>query len=90
MNDRDQPPLFDLPSRPPVRVPKPSANPGKAAYTRSHPRVRTMCDDCIEDIHRRGVAVAPFPQVVRWRRRAGDDVKQLCEKHKQLWTERDG
>lgn len=76
-----QEPLFELPEqrRPPPRM---ATKPGAARYTRYRPRVRQLCGDCIRLIHVLGVAAAPLPRGVRWRRTAADGVEYLCEIHK--------
>lgn len=80
-----------FPSPCPAAQPKPrKAGNGKAKYTRFQPRRRTLCDECVRDIHERGVAVAPFPQSVRWRRVATDGaVLLLCEAHRRARMEVD-
>lgn len=61
----------------------------KARYARFKPKTRILCDDCVSDIHQRGIAVAPLPQAVRWRRSDADGVTHLCQHHKDIRTERD-
>lgn len=73
-------PLPDMPS-PPLPS-RPAASP-KARYTRIRkPRERQLCDDCCEDIHRLGQAVAPYPKHAVWRRSAKDGSAVLCHAHK--------
>lgn len=61
-----------------------------ARYSRYTPRTRTLCDDCIRDIHARGVQVAPLPAGVRWRRSVtGEAPMHLCERHKTERHERE-
>lgn len=83
----EQPPLFDMA---PVRAPRRRRPPAAGVrYEQYHPgRHRRLCDDCIADIHARGVAAAPLPARARWRRRAegedaGPPVLLLCEPHKE-------
>lgn len=52
-------------------------------YARYKPKVHTVCGDCIADIHQLGVAVAPLPRPVRWRRSDADGALPLCEAHKE-------
>jgi len=52
-------------------------------YTKYKPRRRTLCNDCVRDIHERGIALAPYPGVVSWRRVSADGVIDLlCDRHK--------
>lgn len=60
--------------------PKPRPTPG-VRYTKYRPRTRQLCADCITAIHQLGVATAPLPRPVRWRR-TGDTTDLLCEQHK--------
>jgi hypothetical protein len=80
--------LFPVPSGR-VRVPKARKATGtRAKYARIRPRKRTLCDDCVRDIHVRGVAVAPLPQPVRWRRVTTDgEITLLCEAHRRAHME---
>lgn len=78
--------LFHLPE--PGRSQKPLKTP-HARYTRFKPKVRILCDDCIADIHQRGVAVAPLPQPVRWRRTDAAGITHLCQRHKDIRTEQE-
>lgn len=55
----------------------------KPKYAKYLPKVRTLCDDCIQDIHVQGFAVAPPPRPVRWRRTDANGSIRLCEKHKE-------
>lgn len=73
-----EPTLFPV-AQEPARM---AARPAVARYTRVTPKTRTLCHDCIRDIHERGVAVAPPPRVVRWRRATADGSQFLCEQHK--------
>ena len=67
MPDRIQLPLFPVNERQTPRTrPKPR-NPGVATYTKHSPKRRTLCDDCIRDIHERGWLVAPPALTVRWK-----------------------
>lgn len=61
--------------------PKRKATPG-IRYAKFKPRTRQLCADCISDIHRLGVAVAPLPRPVRWRRTDSTGSAYLCEAHK--------
>lgn len=57
-------------------------------YQRYRPRRRTLCDDCIRDIHERGVQVAPLPQAAAWRRiTGGGTVDVLCDPHRRARIE---
>ncbi len=79
--------LFDMPSRrPPPRM---AARPSKPMYTKFKPVIRTLCHDCVRDIHERGVDVAPFPSTVRWRRTHNGHIDLLCERHKIERVDRD-
>lgn len=78
--------LFHLPE--PAAQRKPRETP-LARYTRYTPRTRSLCEDCITEIHRLGVAVAPLPRPVRWRRSAPSGVTHLCEHHKDIRTEQE-
>lgn len=70
--------LFDLPhEKPRMRAATPAAR-----YARYTPRRRVLCDDCVKDIHVRGIAVAPPPRGVRWKRTDADGTQNLCEQHK--------
>lgn len=82
----EQPPLFNV-DVPPKRV-RMRAEPSKARYTRWRPRTRQLCADCMQDIHERGIAVAPLPNPVRWRRTFGVESMGLCERHKSERLER--
>jgi hypothetical protein len=76
--------LFSLPPRPGNRrAPKLATASAAARYTRYRPTRRVICDDCIRDIHARGVDVAPYPKSARWRRTCGADIDHLCDPHKQ-------
>lgn len=83
MPDRIQLPLFPVNERSAPRMrPKPR-NPAAAKYVKHSPRRRTLCDECIRDIHERGWNVAPPALTVRWK--ATDDtghVDLLCDLHK--------
>jgi hypothetical protein len=58
---------------------------GSVKYAKYKPKRRTLCTDCIRDIHERGQAVAPLPQVVMWKRVTGNgDVDLLCDKHRHI------
>jgi hypothetical protein len=85
----DQLPLFYEPAAP--EPPKPRRRPiepDAARYQRFKPKRRTLCMDCIRDIHERGIAVAPLPQVASWRRVTGNgDVDLLCDKHRRVRSE---
>lgn len=72
--------LFHMP--PPVKQPRTQTT-KVARYARYKPKVRTLCDDCISDIHYLGMALAPLPAVVRWRRTDSDGVTHLCHRHKE-------
>jgi hypothetical protein len=85
--------LFDIPGHPskPARA---MTVPGtRLRYAPWRFKNRRLCDDCIADIHRIGVALAPLPLTVRWRRTeyVGDprrlerpDVRHtyLCDRHR--------
>lgn len=58
-------------------------------YAAVKPKTHTPCADCIADIHARGVAVAPYPRPVRWRRTDADGPMLLCEMHKDARQERE-
>lgn len=64
---------------------KPGA-PKSARYTRrpvGTRLTRVLCDDCTDDIHARGVAVAPYPRAARWVRTAPDEAaRNICDMHK--------
>ncbi len=77
----EQDPLFDLPS-PARRVPKLAAASGKPRYTKVSLRRRVLCDDCVTAVHVLGVAVAPLPMPVRWRRTHAGESTLLCLVHK--------
>lgn len=66
-----------------VRKPGP---PKGARYTRrpvGTRLTRVLCDDCTDDIHARGVAVAPYPRAARWVRVAPDEPpRHICDLHK--------
>lgn len=51
-------------------------------YTKYHPKTRQLCADCVTEIHRLGVAKAPLPRPVRWRRTTAEGSTHLCETHK--------
>jgi hypothetical protein len=71
-------PLPGMPE-PPPRRPKPPRKPGvQAVRTRS----TKLCQQCTEEIHRFGQAVAPYPRLARWRVSDGETVERLCEAHK--------
>lgn len=42
-----------------------------------------LCEQCCQDIHRYGVAGAPYPRVARWRVVQGETARRLCEGHKE-------
>lgn len=75
-------PAFDVPLPPPPRGPKPRNNRGQVRYVKFKPRVRTLCHDCVRDIHERGIHIAPPPLTVSWKRHFLDDVDLICEQHK--------
>lgn len=74
----EQIPLF------PIDPPRKTARETTVArYARCRPRGRTHCGDCTLAIHQQGIAVAPFPRSVRWRRTCLDgEITYLCEQHK--------
>jgi hypothetical protein len=76
----EEPPLFDSPSTAQRRPYRPPAT--GVRYTRRG-KTRALCDDCCQDIHRRGQEVAPYPRPALWRRtdEAGT-VLLLCQMHK--------
>lgn len=77
-SDGDQLSLVCLPCAPkPVRKPAPGVR-----YTKYAPKTRQLCADCITEIHRLGVAAAPLPRPVRWRRTTDEGSTQLCEIHR--------
>lgn len=78
--------LFHVAQPPPTRKPRQT---DAARYARYKPKVRSLCDDCIAEIHRLGVAVAPLPSPVRWRRTSPEGVTHLCERHKDQRTEQE-
>lgn len=79
----DQIPLFPRPAgAAPAKARKAPAKPEAVKYQRVQPKRRTLCADCIRDIHNRGVAVAPFPGAVRWRRIEAGRIDLLCERCK--------
>jgi len=47
---------------------KPVRKSTRVSYVAINPRQRTLCHDCIAAIHHLGVAVAPPPRQVRYRR----------------------
>lgn len=71
-------PLPGMPADPPAGTSPPAG----VHLTRYSPRERTLCSDCIADIHHRGAAVAPPPRGVRWRFCVGALTLHLCEIHK--------
>jgi len=74
-------PLFPAAEPPPKRKLKPT--PG-IRYAKFTPKTRMLCDDCVAAIHRLGVAAAPLPRPVRWRRNETDQpTLRLCEPHKE-------
>jgi hypothetical protein len=85
MDDDDQLPLFDTPA-PPVKFRSPrqiAAQATAVRYTKIRPAGRRiLCDDCCDDIHRRGQAVAPLPGHATWRRTGPDGGQVLCGRHK--------
>ena len=87
----DQPPLFDSPAPEPrwVSPRKPST---KVRYSRFRSQGRTLCDDCIADIHARGQEGAPYPGRALWRRVASGEprVLLLCGRHKDERSGHDG
>lgn len=75
-------PLFEWPEagsrpRPALRAQAPAAR-----FTRFRPRTRTLCAECIREIHRLGPGVAPLPRPVRWHLHRGALTEAICEKHK--------
>ena len=69
---------------PDPRVPRPrmATPPGAARYVR-RPRGGQWCDDCVRDIHLRGLAYADPVRRATWARvRAGERTDLLCEIHK--------
>lgn len=76
--DGDQLSLVCLPVAPKKkRKPTPGIR-----YARFKPKTHQVCADCIADIHARGVAVAPYPRPVRWRRTTPEGSIHLCEQCK--------
>jgi hypothetical protein len=91
-DDAVQPPLFDVPDeqrRPGRRAASPRTT-ARASYTKFMPKLHRLCDDCVRDIHTRGVAAAPFPAGVRWRRTHEGVTDLLCNRHKDLRVSTDG
>lgn len=79
--------LFDQPE-PQRRRPTMAPGPTAPRYAKCNPKQRTLCDDCIRDIHALGQGVAPLPRVVRWRRTDPDGTTTLlCETHKEARKE---
>lgn len=80
----NQLPLFSLPNGAvaPKMRPKPQKLSG-VKYSKCRPARRTLCHDCIRDIHTRGVAIAPLPRAVMWRRVdvESGEVDLLCDNH---------
>lgn len=72
-------PLPGMPEDPPAGPPSPPAGVHISRYT---PINRTLCSDCITEIHRLGVALAALPRPVRWRYAKGALTLHLCEQHK--------
>jgi hypothetical protein len=82
--------LFSLPpgARHEVKARKVAAG---IRYLACRTRHRTLCDDCVEEIHVVGFAVAPPPRSVRWRRIAPDGtVTRLCGKHRAIRQDNEG
>ena len=76
-------PAFDVQLPPPPRTPKPElGRPERIRYTRFKPRVRTLCHDCVRDIHERGIHIAPPPLTVSWKRLSSHGEDLICEQHK--------
>lgn len=75
MNDQ---PLPGMPAVPPT-TPAPPAGVHVARYS---PTTRTLCSDCVQEIHRLGVGLAALPRPVRWRYSKGSLTLHLCEQHK--------
>lgn len=74
--------LFPMPSQP--RRPRASRarRDGQPRYQRYRTRERVLCDECVMDIHARGVAVAPLPAQAKYQRIAADEsVMRLCQRH---------
>lgn len=84
----EQPPLFDHPA-PPKPKPRMAAKPAAPKYARYRLTRRTLCDDCVKLIHLLGVAIAPYPRTVRWRRTHDGGVALLCDAHKEERMARD-
>lgn len=81
--DGDQLSLIHLPC---VHRAKRKPTPG-IRYAKVKPKTHQVCGDCVRDIHARGVAVAPYPRPVRWRRTDPDGPMLLCEQHCQARQE---
>ena len=78
----EQLPLFDLPEeRKPV--PKMATRPRKPIYAKVAPKRRTLCHDCIADIHAQGWLVAPPAVAAKWRRSVPGSSMLLCTRHKE-------
>lgn len=74
-------PLFEMPSLLIRR--RRRATPDGPRYARYKPVTRWLCDDCVATIHALGVAEAPLPRPVRWRRTQRDHpAMHLCDRHK--------
>lgn len=86
----EQLPLFEMdPGGPRHR--RGRAGSSKVRYQRFKPRTRWLCDDCVRAIHELGVAEAPLPRPVRWRRvDENDNSMLLCDKHKHNREDGDG
>jgi hypothetical protein len=77
----DQLPLFPTPDgRIPKQAPM-SVDIERVYFRKYRSRTRTLCDQCIKDIHERGIAVAPLPQPVMWKHATGNIVELLCDRH---------
>lgn len=68
-------PLPGMPDDPPERP-----VPDSVRITRR--RSAHLCSDCIAEIHRYGVGVAPPPMAQRWQYTRGSLTLFLCESHK--------
>lgn len=79
----DQLALFTDPGPPPLAPRRMTSPPQAARYARFKPRTRTLCDDCTAEIHRLGVALAPYPNRAAWRRTDVDGtVRLICHRHR--------
>lgn len=75
---------FDVQPPPPTTPKQKPLKPGEARLVRFKPRRRTLCDDCIRDIHERGITIAPPPLTVQWKRVTKNATDLICEQHKRL------